>query len=156
MLNAWRSHIKYRISVVLSYFLDGLSFESKSLSLTQHKVNFGKNKIVQQTGSMSRGSGKIWWEESTITARSAVPRAAAREAHLVSSDFFQEGTLVASRRVCFRSFAVILLIQLFSRKEGIRRAILSKFQWNTCDTRITSIRIIRMGLSGGEFSWWWW
>jgi hypothetical protein len=58
--------------------------------------------------------------------------------------------------VCFLSFWVIYFMYLFSRKEGIWRAILSKFQWNAGDTRITSIRIIQMGLPGREFSWWWW
>ena len=55
----------------------------------------------------TRGSSKILQEVSTFTARSAVPRAAARGAHWRQPQIFEEGTLVASWRVCFRSFKVI-------------------------------------------------
>ena len=52
----------------------------------------------------SRGSGKIWREASTFTARIAVPRAAVCGAHAAPTDCFEEGTLVASLESVFPVF----------------------------------------------------
>ena len=78
-----------------------------------------------------RGSGKIWRDVSIFTARSAMPSTAASGVHATTAGKIEQGTLVASRRVCFRSFWVIYFMFLFSFKRMYLKGYFPEFTMNS-------------------------